>query len=380
MQLSLNQFALARLPELARRLRAWWLKEFLDLFPKRFVELLSGRERTLLVVAVEPEGFALELMNGALSPIASERMSASGDTLATIDRFLVAQGLERQEVDIGLRMPAESVFTRQLLLPVEARDAIEAVVVQDLANKTPFKADDIYCDYVAGEASEGGKIAVWQWVIRRQFVHQALVPLGMGIEDITFVVSGGCDAGQPMPLINLRRAAETGTSWSEKIAPILCCSALVLALIAGGLKYWNQQVALDRLDSEIAATGGKAQQVRALVDQLKEKRSVLLRLRLQRSESSGLIDLWGEATQILPSHSWLTEFRLAETAGGREQQVTMIGFSGAAPSLVGIIDGSRLFIDASLTSPVAFDAAEGRERFALQARVRLPEMLKEAAR
>lgn len=380
MQLSLNQFALARLPELARCFGVWWIQEFLDLFPKRFVELLSGRERTLLVVAVEPEGFVLELMNGALSPIASERMSASGGTLASIDRFLVAHGLERHEVDIGLRLPVESVFARQLLLPVEARDAIEAIVVQDLANKTPFKAADIYCDYVAGEAGESGKIAVWQWVIRRQFVHQALVPLGIGIEDIAFVVSGGCDASQPVPLINLRRSAETGTSWSEKIAPILCCSALVLALIAGGLKYWNQQVALDRLTAEIAMTGSKAQQVRALADQLKEKRSALVHLRLQRSESPGLIDLWEETTRILPPHSWLTEFRLAETAGKREQQVTMIGFSGAAPSLVGIIDGSRLFVDASLTSPVAFDAAEGRERFALQARVRLPEILKEAVR
>jgi general secretion pathway protein L len=76
----------------------------------------------------------------------------------------------------------------------------------------------------------------------------------------------------------------------------------------------------------------------------------------------------------------LTEFRLAETSGKREQQVAMVGFSGAAPSLVGIFDGSRLLFDAALTSPVAFDAVEGRERFALQAKVRRPAVLKEAAR
>jgi general secretion pathway protein L len=380
MQLSLNQFALARLPELARRLGAWWVKEFLDLFPKRLVELVSGRERTLLVVTADRGGFALELVNGALSPMASERTSALDGVLTSIDRFLAARGLERREVDIGLRLPAESVFVRQLLLPAEARDGIETIVARDLANKTPFKVDDIYSDYSTSERADGEKIKVWQWVIRRQFAHQALVPLRMGIEDIAFIVSDSCDASQPAPLINLRRGAEAGTAWSEKIAPILCCSALVLALILGDLKYWNQQVALDRLDAEIATTGGKAQQVRALVDQLKEKRGVLLRLRLQRSESPGLIDLWEETTRVLPSHSWLTEFRLADAVGKREQQVTMIGFSGAAPSLVGIVDGSPLFVDASLTSPVAFDPAEGRERFALQARVRLPEMLGEAAR
>ena len=380
MQLSLNQLSLARLPELPRRLRAWWLKEFLDLFPTRFVELVSGRERTLLVVAADREGFALELMNGTHLPMASERTSASDGALASIDRFLVVHGFERHEVDIGLRLPAESVFVRKFLLPAEARDAIETIVARDLANKTPFKADDIYCDYLAGERAEGEKIKVWQWVIRRQFVDQALSPLKMGIEDIAFILSNNDERNEPAPFINLRRGEEARNSWRERIVPILCCSALVLALIAGSLKYWNQQAVLDRLGAEISATSGKAQQVRVLVDQLKEKRSALLRLRLQRSESPGLIDLWDETTRVLPPHSWLTEFRLAETTGKREQQVTMVGFSGAAPSLVGIIDGSRLFVDASLTSAVAFDAAEGRERFALQAGVKLPEMLKEPAR
>ena len=94
----------------------------------------------------------------------------------------------------------------------------------------------------------------------------------------------------------------------------------------------------------------------------------------------GLIDLWEETTRVLPSHSWLTEFRLVETMGKREEQVTISGFSNAAPSLVGIIDSSPLFFDAALTAPIAFDATEGRERFALQAKVKMPAAFKEAAK
>ena len=146
------------------------------------------------------------------------------------------------------------------------------------------------------------------------------------------------------------------------------------------MKYWNQQAALDHLDTEIAATNKKAQQVRALVDQLQEKKIALLRLRLQRNEAPGLIDIWEETTRILPSHAWLAEFRLAETAGKRESQVSLFGFSSAAPSLVGIIDGSPMFFDTALTAPVAFDGTEGRERFALQAKVKLPDLVKEGAR
>ena len=85
-------------------------------------------------------------------------------------------------------------------------------------------------------------------------------------------------------------------------------------------------------------------------------------------------------TRILPSHSWLTEFRVTETPGGREMQINLSGFSRAAPSLVGIVDRSPLFVDAALSAPVALDATEGRERFALQAKVRRADLVKTEAR
>lgn|SRR5450432_1461631 len=44
-----------------------------------------------------------------------------------------------------------------------------------------------------------------------------------------------------------------------------------------------------------------------------------------------MIDLWEEATRVLPSHSWLTDFRLVETADKHEEQVAILGFSNAAP-------------------------------------------------
>jgi general secretion pathway protein L len=356
------------------------LKEFLSLFPDRFLQRVSGRGRALFVVSVNQEDITLELLNEGFAPTASERTAVADNALATIDRFLVSHGLERSEVDIGLCLAAECVFGRQLLLPAEAGDAIDAIAAQDLAKKTPFKADDIYSDHMASEPAADGKIAVWQWITRRQFVHQALSRLGMRVEDLAFIVFDDRGGGQPAPMINLRRQSEARNSWGRWVMPALCCSAIVLALLSGGLRYASQQAALDRLNSEIVTTSGKAAQVRKLVDQLQEKRGALVRLRVQRSEAPGLIDLWDETTRILPPHSWLTEFRLVETPGKRETQVSLVGYSSAAPSLVGIIDNSRLFFDTALTSPVAFDATEGRERFALQTKVRLPEMLKEAAR
>ena len=91
-----------------------------------------------------------------------------------------------------------------------------------------------------------------------------------------------------------------------------------------------------------------------------------------------MLEVWEEATRILPPHSWLSELRLSETAERR--QVVMSGFSAAAARLVGLIDASAIFTDAALAGPIAVDPAEGKERFIIQAHVKGPAKPRTAAR
>jgi len=380
MMISPNQVRFEDLPILLLRFGRWWLKEFFELLPEHVVEVLSGRGHPSLVVAVDAADIRLELWKGTRLLVASEPTDLSNALAGEIERFLGAHGLKSNNVAIGLRLPEDRVFFRQLVLPAQALGAIDTIVAQDLANKTPFRADDIYFDYIATEQVDANKITVRQWITLRQYVHQALLSLRIEIERISFISFGPSNREPPTPVINLRKGAHRHVSWAQKAAFGLCCSALVLGLLAGGLRYWRQQQSIDRLDTAIAAVDGKAKQVRALIEELREKKNALVQLRLRRSEQPGLIDLWEETTKVLPSHSWLTEFRVSDAAERQEQQISIFGFSSEAPSLVGIIDGSPLFRDAALTSPIAFDAAEGRERFALQAMVRTRETLKEGAR
>jgi general secretion pathway protein L len=380
MMILLNQIRTEDLPILLRRFGRWWLKEFLSLLPEQVAEVLSGRGYPWLVVAADEPTIRLELRNGTRLLVASDLIHPSDAMTREIERFLGAHGLKSSNVAVGLRLPSEQVFLRQLVLPAQALGAIDTIVAQDLANKTPFKQEDIYSDYSATEQVEDNKITVHQWITRRQYIDQVLASLQIRIERISFISFGAPDLAQPVPVINLQKGAHQHVSWAQRAAFVLCFSALLLGLLAGGLRYWRQQESMGRLDTEIAAVGGKAKQVRTLIEDLKEKNSALLQLRLRRSEQPGLIDLWEETTRILPSHSWLTEFRVSEAADQQDQQISIFGFSSEAPSLVGIVDRSPLFRDAALTSPIAYDAAEGRERFALQAVVRTREAVKEAAR
>jgi len=373
MQAALSHIGASSLSETLRLLHDWWLGEFENLLPARFARWLSGPGRAVLIVAIKGDDVTLELLDGASASIVLERIEPMAVTEEFIEQFLKLHGADPSGTDIGIQLAEHCIFTREIQLPSEAARAIEAIAAQDLVKKTPFKPEDIYSDFVATAQDGKKRILVQQWIVRRRYVEDALSLLNVGIERLTFVTCPARDTDQLKPVIKLKKETLRGF-WLKKLTLTLSCSALFLAIVGGGLKYWSQQQEMDRLAIEITMANKNAQQVRALVDQLQEKKGALSRLRRQRSELPGVIDLWEEITRILPNHTWLTELRLSETPGQRDVKISISGFSNAATGLVGVIDGSPMLSDAALTSPVAFDATEGKERFSLQAKLKLPEM------
>ncbi|MGY3449873.1 PilN domain-containing protein [Bradyrhizobium sp. USDA 4353] len=363
----------ASLREWAQSAVAWWCREALDLLPQRIAAALAPAGRPRLLVDRSESGLRLRL--GDLGSGTEVCETAVPEQVpAGIAAMLKRHGLDPREVDLGLRLPEERVFRRDLVLPREARNAIDTIVPLDLLRRTPFKADDIYCDHSSAVWADG-RIAVRQWVMRRDDVQQAADQLGLAVGQVAFVVFGD-DRASP----SIRLARPTAVRKTSTIAiAVLGCLAILLGTGIAALTLVRQQATLDRLDVEIAGARKSAERVRAMVDQLRERRTTLSRLRLQRSEVPGLIDVWDEASRILPKHSWLTELRLIEGADPRSAAVVMTGFSAAAPTLINTLGGSRLFVDAALTSPVALDPIESRERFSIQARIRVPDAFKEVS-
>ncbi|MGA2129855.1 MAG: PilN domain-containing protein, partial [Xanthobacteraceae bacterium] len=353
--------------------------EFLALFPERIAGWLMGGGRVALAVGSEDDRVSLHLLDDNRQTIASQTFDDADDLPARIADFLIAHGVA-DGAPIGIRLPCESIFSRRLILPVEAKASLDAVVVQDLLGKTPFRLPAIHHDHAVMPSHGAGRIVVWQWVARRDLVADAAERLGLGIERLSFVDAGvGTDDGPP-PRIALRRDATHGAAWTRTAAIVLACGIVVLGIAAGTGRYLRQQAMIDDLDLQVAVAKPRAKQVRAAIDRLERKQAVLLRLRSQKADRPGLLDAWEEATKILPAHSWLTELRLSETANGADQLIAMTGFSDAATSLVGVVDRSPLFADASLTAPVALDPVEQRERFALQARLRTRPPIRKASR
>jgi general secretion pathway protein L len=363
--------------DLLRPLGQLWLREFLALFPARIAQWLVGRGDASLVLAAEPDAIVLRLLADGEKESACEWLARSDYTPARVEKFLQEHKLKRRDVKLGIRLPRAQVFCRSLTLPRQAAASLDRIVEQDLVAKTPFRRDEIYCGYAA--AREGSdKLAVRQWIARRDAVEAGALELALELESVAFVDTEAESEAVAPARILLRPDRADRSRWVGRVAAGLTAGAVVLGLLAACLTYWRQAAVLDELDVRVAAARGKAQQVRAAIDKLEQKQATLLRLRERKAEEPGMLDAWEEATRVLPSHSWLIELRLSESSDKR--QISMSGFSTAAASLVGMIDQSPYFTDTALTSPIALDSVEQRERFTLQAKLKRPAPMRRASR
>jgi general secretion pathway protein L len=357
--------------EPVRRGGRWWLHELLALFPARVSDWLTDRGSKTLVLAAEPDAVLFDLIGDRRRRLASLRVSRADYAPDLLDSFLQSHRLQRRDVSIGCALPRDTIFVRNVLLPIETERDLAAVLVQDLSAKTPFRLEDIHHDHVAHRS--GDKLAVTQRIVRRQFVEDAADALGLAADDLAFVEAQGQHAGDhPEALLRLREPPAERGRWARRGCILLALTACLLAILALGSKYWRQEVALAGIATELAAVKHEAQRVRAMMDRLEGERADLLRLRSGKRDMPGFLDVWEELTRLLPSHSWLTELRMSEGPGGGERQVVISGLSGAAASLVGLLDRSPMFGDAALTAPVAIDRVEEKERFVIQARLKKP--------
>ena len=352
----------------------WWLTEFLGLFPRRVAVWLmhSGPRRATVTVGGSAVILAIENDAGRTpSPI---EVASTDYSPKVLDEFLRAHRLDRKNVSIGLRIPADMIFRRRLVFPLEAAHSLQAAATQDMALNTPFQLAHVYHDQSA--VRDGGRIVADQWIVPRVAVSDALEPLGENVSNFAFIEAiASANESLPRPYIDLATNQARGKPLCRTIALGLVALSVLFSLAASVIRYSRQESLLTQLGIELPVAAAKARAVNTILESSKIKQALLADIRTNKLRMPGLLDVWEEISHRLPQDSWLTELRLSELSDKGVSQVTMSGFSTAAAQLVGLFDKSALLSDLGLAAPISFDAMEQRERFTLQAtlRVREPE-------
>jgi general secretion pathway protein L len=352
----------------------WWLTEFLGLFPRRVAAWLMHSGPRRATVALDGSAVILELANDAGRTPAQIEVASSKYSPKVLDEFLRAHRLDRKDVAIGLRIPGDMIFRRRLVFPLEVAHSLQAAAAQDLALNTPFQLAHVYHDQTT--VADSGRIVADQWVVPRAAVSDALEPLGENVSHFAFIEAiGSANETLPRPYIDLGTSQARGKPLLRTIALGLVSFAVLISLAAGVIRYSRQESLLTQLAIELPAAAAKARAVNTILESSNVKQALLADLRTNKLRKPGFLDVWEEISQRLPQDSWLTELRLSELPDKGVSQVTMSGFSTAAAQLVGLFDKSALLADLGLAAPISFDAMEQRERFTLQAtlRVREPE-------
>jgi general secretion pathway protein L len=364
-----QQLRIASPAALVRQLGRWWLGEFLALFPPGLAAWLTGDDRKRIVAFAGRDGICFEVCGSRGEILASVAVDGDGYSDTSLDRFLAQHGLRREDIDIGIRLGTDQVFERHFLLPPEAKSALPEIIAQNLTRKTPFKLAEVYHDFDAAAAHDG-KIEITQWVMRRSVVAEFIAKLRLAPSDVGFVTADAATPGRSPAFLRLCQDRSNRAEWTRIASVVLLGSYAALAIALVGSRLYCQQLALDDLDTRLASLAPKAQQIRTLVADFERAQSVVIGVRLRKQNAVGLLDLWEEATRVMPHDTWLTELRLIEATEKHEPRVVMIGFSTAAARLVGVVDASPLLADAALTTPIARDNQEERERFSIEATLR----------
>jgi general secretion pathway protein L len=362
----------SRAADLLQLFQRWWLAEFHTLLSNRVGRWLLGSQRKALRLKLRSDAVHIVLDGLDQDTSISTQITAKDYSRRALDDFFQNHKLASSGVNITLSLPFNNFFCRTLVLPRAALSRIDEIVVRDMATKTPFHPGEVHHHHSVESSADPAKVVVCQWIVKRKFIDEALSKLQMSIEEIAFVDAENPPQQTQLPLIVLH-SSERSRPWYWSSIRMLVLGAIILSAVAVGARIWRQQSTIEDLDLQISAVRTKAQRVGAQVANLEKKRAAIVRVRTEKATSSGLLDVLEGATAVLPPHSWLTELQISQSGGNSaSRQITLVGFSEAAASLVGLLAKSAMFEDASLTSPISIDPIEGRERFSIQMKLKNP--------
>jgi general secretion pathway protein L len=354
----------------AARLWAWWRAEFFALFsPATLAWLLDrGERRLLLRVGEQPAALCLVAGKGDApsAPILPDELGSS-----TLEAALAARGVTRSATKIVVELPRAAFFVRRFDAPLAAQGDLPRLLTMEIERKTPFKlADVLHGHIVTPHPSAADKLAVEQWILRRDLLGRAIEGSGLSVDDVDSVQPRWPeDDPHPAPMMAVRREAAEGPDREGRIALAAGVVALVLFVIGFGVSVWRQEQDMEALDAAIAESSTRAASARRIADRAATDSRLLATLREERAKNPTFAELWEEVSRLLPDGAFASELRLSERReGGRS--IEIVGFSDSAATLPALFDKSSLFSDAKLTAPITPDPVEKRESFSLQANVR----------
>jgi general secretion pathway protein L len=346
---------------------SWWSRGLAAWLPVRWRAALGlGRDRLLL--SQDPDALQLRLQtgDGLEGPILRDVGRLPAGALLGIDADPLAVVLAPAIVDLPrwLVLPANAGLRRRMTLPAAAAERLRDVVSFEIDRQTPFTADAAAFDArILDRRAADGQLDVELVAVPLTAIQPRLDALG-GVASTLAGIDLADSSGVPLgvnllPPAQRRHRADPWGTWNWVLG--------VVAVAALGLGLWqvldNRRAAADAFQKEVDARTAQARTASArrqsLIDAV-EGQNYLDQLRRGRPSAIEVLD---ELTRRLPDTTYLEKVAI------ENDRITVIGLSSEASSLVGRLEGSKLWRAPALTGALQPDPRSGRDRFTLVADV-----------
>ncbi|MDQ3229371.1 MAG: PilN domain-containing protein [Pseudomonadota bacterium] len=260
-----------------------------------------------------------------------------------------------------LLLPAGTGLRRRMLLPAAAADRLRDVLAFEIDRQTPFSADAVYFDARIVERRDDAQLDVELIAVPRAALDAMTARLGVVATTLAgadLADNGGAPLGvNLLPDLQRNRIADPLRAWNWAFATVA-----VIALAAGMWQVLaNRRAAADAFEREVASRTTQARRVTVQRQQLMdvvEGAAFLDRTRAARPTTTEVID---DLSRRLPNSTYLEKLAIEDT------NITLIGLSSEASSLVDRLQASKLWKAPTLTGALQPDPRTGTDRFTLTA-------------
>jgi len=342
------------------RFFAWWGHELASLLPARWRALLAERSDALLFGVAGRE--LVLWRSGGDSSVELGRVSL--DEPAEVQQATL-KPLRGQADEADLRrfycIDARRTLRRSISLPAAAEDNLRQVLAFEMDRQTPFKADQVYFDYiVAARSAAERNLQIELTVVPRAQLDAELAVLAASGTTLDGVDTWRDAPGGPRTGLNLlpadRRFKRKNLRLRMNLA--LAAAALVLLVTVMLLSLANRESALAAMQADVQKAGNDAKQVSQLRKTLQDTLDGANFLSRKKRETPLMVDLLDDLTKRLPDDTYLERINVDD-----KNKIEMQGLSDDASKLIGLLQQSEVLVNPSIQGTIQPDPRTKKDRF-----------------
>ncbi|OQK16694.1 hypothetical protein AU255_01955 [Methyloprofundus sedimenti] len=343
----------------------WWWQQLSFFVPRKFLDALA-REKSLLVIEITAAIAKISFVNNQQETVLGE---FEFNELAKEElQSLIANNKQYSDAKIVLRVPEQLSVTQDVFLPAAAESNLRQVMSYELDRYTPFKADQVYFDFIKlGPANNKALVHLLLVLVKKdslESMYQHCLELGLQpfYADSAARVVGFDESANQYNLL----PSDLCQKANKKPLFIMLGSAMVTLILIIILMILPISSATDQLN-ELKQRARKVEKVALEIEDSKKSIDYLFQatraLIDKKKAASSVIELMNKVTEVFGDDTWVSNWRYYDNT------LQLTGQSGSASNLIASLEKTELFRNTKFISPVTKDNRSGLERFKISTEV-----------